>query len=256
MGIPHPGEMDLTLVAYYGNKPPLIAELISDAISELGSLLGNGFVPYDMQQVHGTIIGLEGCRTGQYIINTNYAELCNESRTMDLKAALQILKEKSLLSFDVTVGGFIDGGSYSFTSRDFVPYMRSFSIQGKNAVAMGWPYNNGNYSKSINQLRRAFNAANILHKYHCSPDVEDNDFFFVLGRIVKEKIDPIQLLEAQGRLRALFAAYKPVSVPISRNSLSIVAYIDEKLTPETSFSYTLDEAERNIDLIQSLYRDA
>jgi hypothetical protein len=96
-----PGKMNVTLAAYYGDKPPLIAKLIRDAISELSSLLGNGFAPYALQQVHGTIFGLEGRRTDQHIINTNYAELCDELRPMDLKAALQILKEKPLLPFDV-----------------------------------------------------------------------------------------------------------------------------------------------------------
>lgn len=255
MGSPQPGKMDVTLVAYYGDKPPLIAQLISNAISELSSLLGNGFVPYALQQVHATIIGLEGRRTDQHIINTNYAELCDEPRPMDLKAAFQILKGKPLLPFDVTIGGFIDGGPYSFTSRDVVPYMRSFSIQGQYAVAMGWPYSNGKYSKSIDQLRRAFNAANILHKYHGSPNAEDNDFFFVLGHIIKENTNQNQRLEAQGRLRSFFAAHEPVSVPISRNFLRVVTYVDEKLPPETSCSYTLDEAKEKIDLIQSLYRE-
>lgn len=255
MGITQPGKMDVTLVAYYGDKPPLIAQLINGAINELSNLLGNGFVPYSLQQVHGTIIGLEGRRADKHIINTNYAEMRNEIRSLDLKAALQILKEESLLPFDVTIGGFVDGGPYSFTSRDVVPYMRSFSIQGHFAVAMGWPYSNGKYSKSIDQLRRAFNAANILHKYHGSPNAEDNDFFFVLGHIIKENTNQNQLLEAQGRLRSFFAAHEPVSVPISRNFLRVVAYVDEKLPPETSCSYTLDEAKGKIDLIQSLYRE-
>lgn len=255
MGIPQTGKMDVTLVAYYGDKPPQIAELIRAAIDELNGLLGNKFVPYYLQQVHGTIIGLEGRRAGKHIINTNYTKLRNQTCPMDLKAALQILKDKTLLPFDVTIGGFIDGGPYSFTSRNAVPYMRSFSIQGKYAVAMGWPYRNGIYSKSVDQLRRAFNAANVLHKYHSTADAEDNDFFFVLGNIIKEDIEPIQLLEAQGRLRAFFAAHEPVNVPISRNFLRVVAYVDEKLPPETSYSCTLDEAERDIDRIRSLFRD-
>lgn len=254
--MPQPGKMDATLVAYYGDKPPQIAKLINAAIDKLSGLLGNKFEPYCLQQVHGTIIGLEGHRAGKHIINANYTKLRNQTCPMDLKAALQILKETTLLPFDVTIGGFIDGGPYSFTSRNDVPYLRSFSIQGQYAVAMGWPYNNGNYSKSVNQLRRAFNAANILHKYHCTPDSEDNDFFFVLGNINREDIDPIQLLEAQGRLRAFFAAHKPVTVTISRSFLRVVGYVDEKLTLETSYSCTLDDAEKNIDLIRSLYRDA
>lgn len=256
MGIPQPGKMDVTLVAYYGDKPPQIAELISAAIDELSALLGKKFVPYRLHQVHGTIIGLEGRRAGKHIINTNHTKWRKQTCPMDLKAALQILKEKPLLPFDVTIGGFIDGGPYSFTSRNTVPYMRSFSVQGKYAVAMGWPYRDGVYSKSVDQLRRAFNAANILHKYHCAPDAEDNDFFFVLGNIIKDDIDPIQLLETQGRLRTFFATHEPVTVTISRSCLRMVAYVDEKLALETSYSCTLDEAEKNIGLIRSLYRDA
>ena len=182
MGTPQPGKMDVTLVSYYGDKPPMIAKFISGAINELSRLLGNGFAPYSLQQVHGTIIGLEGRRVDNQIINTNYAKIRNELRSQNLKAVFQILNKKSPLPFDVTIGGYIDGGPYSFTSRDAIPYMRSFSVQGPNAVAMGWPYNNGKYSKSMDKLRRAFNSANILHKYHDSPAAEDNDFFFRTGQ--------------------------------------------------------------------------
>lgn len=255
MGIPQPGKMDVTLVAYYGDKPPLITKLISGAISELSRRLGHGFAPYSLQQVHGTIIGLEGRRAGKHIINTNYAKIQDDLRSVDLKAVFQILKKKSLLPFEVTMGGFIDGGPYSFTSRDAVPYMRAFSIQGINTVAMGWPFMNGRYVKSLDKLRRAFNSVNILHKYHASPASEDNDFFFVLGNLVNGSVDQIQLLEAQGHLRSHFASQEPVSVSISRDCLRVVAYIDEKLTPETSCSFTLHEAEEKVNLIQSLYRE-
>jgi hypothetical protein len=256
MGQPQLGKMDVTLVAYYGDKPPQIAELIQDTISELRNMLGSGFCPYSLKQVHGTIIGLEGLRMGKYIINTNYAELRDETRSMDLNTALQILKDESLLPFDVTIGGFSNGGQYSFTSRGVVPYLRSFSLQGRYAVAMGWPYSNGKYSQSIDKLRHAFNSANILHKYHASPDSEDNDFFFVLGNIVKKNADVIRLEDAQSHLRSFLAAYKPVRVPISRDYLRVVAYIDTKLPPHTSCCYTLDEAEEKINEIQSLYREA
>jgi hypothetical protein len=255
VGSPQPGKMDVTLVAYYGDKPPLIAKLIEDTISKLSKVLGSGFIPYSLPQVHGTIIGLEGRRVNKQIINANYAEKLNELRLLDLNAALQSLKDESILPFDVTIGGFTDRGQYSFTSRELVPYLRSFSIQGLYAVAMGWPYTSGEYSELIDKLRRVFNSANILHKYHNTPQSEDNDFFFVLGNIVKENIDQIQLQEAQGALRSFLALYDPVRVPISRDTLSIVAYVDTKLPLDTSCCYTLDDAEEKIDEIKSLYRE-
>jgi hypothetical protein len=255
VGQPQPGKMDVTLVAYYGDKPPLISGLLQGLIGELSSLLGSGFCPYSLQQVHGTIIGMEGRRADKCIINTNYAELRNELRSLELNAALQILKDESLLPFDVTIGGFSDGGQYAFTSRGVAPYLRSFSLQGGYAVAMGWPYVNGQYLQSLDKLRHAFNRANILHKYHASPDSEDNDFFFVLGNVIKDSIDPVQLEYAQNRLRSFLATCKPVTVTISRDCLRLVAYVDEKLLPETSCSYTLDLAEQKIEEIQSLYRE-
>lgn len=256
MGHPQHGKMDVTLVAWYGDKPPQIARLIQDVISELGNVLGSSFCPYSLAQVHATIIGLEGRRTDKCIINTNYMEIRNERRPQNLNAALRILKDKSLLPFEVTIGGFIDGGQYSFTSRGLAPYLRAFSLQGRYVVVMGWPYVNGEYSTSIDKLRRAFNSANILHKYHITEDSEDNDFFFVLGNVIKADIDPLQLEAAQSHMRSFLAGYKPVSVPVSRDSLCLVAYLDTKLPVETSYCYTLDEAEEKINEIQSLYREA
>jgi len=255
MGHPQVGKMDVTLVAYYGDKPPQIARLIQDAISELGDVLGSGFRPYSLAQVHATIIGLEGRRTDKGIINTNYLEIRRERRSQNLNAALQIAKDKSLLPFDVTVGGFIDGGQYSFTSRGLAPYLRAFSLQGRYAVVMGWPYANSEYSTSIDKLRRAFNSANILHKYHVTEDSEDNDFFFVLGNVIAD-IDPVHLAAAQSHMRSFLAGYKPVSVPVTRDCLRLVAYLDTKLPPETSCCYTLDEVEEKMNEIQSLYREA
>jgi len=254
MAVLQPGKMDVTLVAYYGEKPRQIEELITEAIAELNKVLGKAFNAYSLEQIHGTIIGLEGCRAGKHIINTNYAEKRNQLRSMNLTAALEVLDDPALLPFDVTIGGFADGGQYYFTSRDVVPYLRSFSVQGSYAVAMGWPFNRGKYLKSIDSLRRAFNPANILHKYHGSADAEDNDFFFVLGNVVEENIDNIKLQEAQGRMRSLLAAHNPVNVPISRDCIRVVAYTDTKLPLKTSCSYKIEDAKQKIEEIRSLYR--
>src|SRR5204862_74161 len=79
----------------------------------------------------------------------------------------------------------------SATRRGQHPRQRSFIIGGTSVVVMGWPIKNGDYRPSLDSLRRAFNTANVLHKYHAAAEDIDNDLFFVLGTIDREKIgDP------------------------------------------------------------------
>ena len=255
MTIPRPGEMNLTLVAYYGVKPEPVRELIVILIDEIKDCLGAAFEEYSIEQVHGTIIGLEGVRTGEDIVNTNYLELRGERRVLDLTAALDIVSDHSLLPFDVTIGGYKVGGAYSFTSRGKAPYLRSFSIQGKSVVAMGWPSARGTYSQSMDILRRRFNTANILHRYHASADDRDNDFFFVLGIIRTEETSESQLLETQERIRAFMASLEPIPIKIAESNLTVVAYVDTGLPADTSCCYTIDDARNRLDEIKMLYRE-
>ena len=247
--------MNLTLVAYYGVKPEPVRELIVKLIDEIKDCLGAAFEEYSIEQVHGTIIGLEGVRTGEDIVNTNYLELRGERRVLDLTAALDIVSDHSLLPFDVTIGGYRDGGAYSFTSRGQAPYLRSFSIQGKRVVAMGWPFNRGTCSESMDILRRRFNAANILHRYHAATDDRDNDFFFVLGNTRPQDTSDSQLLEAQERIRAFMASLGPIPIQMAESHLKVVAYVDTRLPADTSCCYTIDDARRRLDEIRILYRE-
>ena len=247
--------MDFTLVAYYGEKPPQIARLVQEVNRELRASLGGAFHPYSLQQVHATIIGLEGYRSGARIINSNYLRKCGELRALDLERVFQILEDESLLPFNITIGGFTEHGRYPFMSRSSPPHLRSFSVQGSCAVVVGWPYQNGEHSESMDKIRRAFNQANALHKYHDSPTAEDNDFFLVLGSLDRMQVNAIRLQETIGRLQSFLIARQPTIVRVCRECLRLVAYVDPKLPRETSASYTIDEAQGKIDEIRSLYRE-
>ena len=255
MSMIQPGEMDLTLVAYYGDKPSAIAELVTGAQNELTSNLRDAFEPYPLFQVHGTIIGLEGTRAGDRICNTNYLQRRQQLRPLNLEAVFQILKDQSLLPFFIRIGGYKDGELYPFTSRGLHPFLRSFSIQGDVAVAMGWPCDGERYPLALDRLRRVFNEANVLHKYHVSSNDIDNDFFFVLGRINRSKTSELTIQQTQEQMRTFLAIHDSLTIPLDRQHLAIVAYVDPKLPRETSRVYSLDEAERKIDEIKSLYRD-
>jgi hypothetical protein len=101
------------------------------------------------------------------------------------------------LPFDIRLGGYKEVAKYPFTSRGLHPYQRSLSIQGNRVVAVGWPYVNGKFARNLDKLRRSFNSANILHKYHRAPDVQDNDFYFVLGRVKSHTFGAAQLQSSQ-----------------------------------------------------------
>jgi hypothetical protein len=255
MSVIQPGKMDLTLVAYYGDKTSEIAEFLTMAQNKLTRNLQDAFEPYTLVQVHGTIIGLEGTRVGDHILNANYLQQRQKLRPMNLKAVFQILKDQSLLPFTIRIGGYKDGELYPFTSRGLHPFLRSFSIQGDIAVAIGWPCDGERYPLALDRLRRAFNKGNVLHKYHTSSDDIDNDFFFVLGLINRSKTSELTIQQTEGEMRVFLAVHDTIAVVVDREHLAMVAYVDNKLPTQTSRVYGLDEAEKKIDEIKSLYRE-
>jgi hypothetical protein len=245
--------MDVTLVAYYGEKQSPLKEFLEATQEQLSQNLGNAFKPYEAFQVHATVIGLEGTRVGNVILNTNYLQRRQQLKPMNLRKVLEMLKDRSLLPLTVRVAGYKDGELYPFTSRGLHPYLRSFSLQGDMAVAMGWPLEGKRHPLSLDRLRRKLSEANVLHKYHGSPDDMDNDFFFVLGRVEINKLNDISIQSVQESIRSFLAAHEPLDVRLDREQLAIVAYTDTKLPLDTSRVFKLDRAENQIDEIANLY---
>jgi hypothetical protein len=222
----------LTLVACYGDKSEPLRALVLDLQNFLGKQLGGSFRPYELEQVHATIIGLEGSpqSNGAQLINTNYVELRQERRTMDLTKALDIIQHSPLLPIRIRIGGFQRDVAYGMTSRGQHPYQRSFSFQGDSVVALGWPCLDGDFPPSLDQLRRSFNEANILHKYHALPTDVDNDLFFVLGHVEAARVSE-RRGEIEAAVRDRLAGRDPVHVELDRTNLFVVAYTDPQLPP-------------------------
>jgi hypothetical protein len=86
------GKMDLTLVAYYGEKSSEFSDLIEAVQKKIReSLPPDTFCAYQPQQVHATIIGLEGRRVGGHVINTTYVERRHELRAINFSRVFHIL---------------------------------------------------------------------------------------------------------------------------------------------------------------------
>jgi hypothetical protein len=244
---------NLTLVAFYGPKPEPLAQLVDATQSILHSELGPAYFPYATEQVHATIIGLEGWRVGMDIMNDNAARANGVSGPVDLNGLLHFLQEMPPLQ--ILIGGFLPTGRYPFTSRDLPPYTRSFAINGSLAVMMGWPVAGESYPMTLDVLRRECMRFNVLHKYHLNESAIDNDFFLVLG-IVKSEAIPVERVEfVRETLQQFLAHRKPLDMVVQPENLSVIVYDDPKLPIGESIQYSLVEALKNEEELRLFYRD-
>ncbi len=230
--------MQVTLVAHYGDKPRALSAVVRHLQGKLQELLGPAFRAYELEQVHGTIIGLEGCRAGPRVMNQH-------SRSpMNLHGALEFVRGPRFRPITVQIGGYDASVTYPFQSRNAHPYMRSFSIQrasaGDIAVAAGWPIESGSYPNSLDRLRRAFQRYGLQHKWHRTEDDVDNDFFFVLGTIDRSLTGASALESTSHIVRAELAARGETRIEIDRNTLQLVGYSHPQLPRGTSCWFGLD----------------
>jgi hypothetical protein len=240
------GKMQVTLVSHYGEKPDELEGLIRSCQELLSFGLAARFRPYPVEQVHGTIIGLEGHRKSGRLLNRN------SGKQVHPKALLRFLREQFPV-IEIRIGGYRHRASYGFQSRGTHPYFRSFSIQGKIAVAMGWPVQGDTFPNSIDDLRWRFSRDfGVRHKWHKTKDAVDNDFFLVLGR-VEESIDRFRLDHAVTEVRTFLSGLEGVHVRIEKDTLRVVAYMDDQLPPETSWVFSVDDPLLTSDRLLAYY---
>jgi len=252
--MPNDLRIHLTLVTHYGKKPHNIENLIMMLQGKLSESLGFAFKPYDMEQVHGTIIGLEGIITDKGIVNQWFHELKKENRIVDLSRLLQYLRADKLRDIEIKIGGWQLHEDYNFESRSKHPFARSFSIQGEIVVAMGWPFQDNEYSERLYELRKSFEEFNILHKWN-KDGYKDNDFFFVLGRVSKKYINPLVLQRTSSEIRTILSGIDE-RVKIGKDTMSVVAYIDPQLPTTTSNAFSMEESELTPETLERLYKQS
>jgi hypothetical protein len=225
-------------VSHYGDKPKNFVELLKSIHDELINSLSDAFEPYSLEQVHSTIIGLEGyCHEGK-IINYNYLKLRKETRYLNPIQLLKFLRSPNIPSIEIEIGGYLDSKDYKFLSQSLHPHYRSFSIQGNIAVAMGWPRTRTNI---LDDFRHSFNRINVLHKWHKKPSDVDNDFFFVLGRVNRKLLNEMQISNTEIKIRQLMAQSAPLIIEMTPSTLSLVCYSNYKLPRDSSVSYSIQD---------------
>ena len=223
------GSRFVSAVAFYGPKTGRLRELLTGVQALIAEHVGTGFRPYTLEQVHATLIALNGVREGGTIVNEYLLEHAGVRREMDLPRVMDILDGRFAVPLRVRIGGFRPGQPIPFTSRGQHLAERAFSTQGEAFVLVGWPADSlTGAARPLDELRRAMNAAGVLHRYHARPADVDNDLHLVVGHHAGAPAGA--LARATAAVRDKLAA-DPADLAIALSDVTIVAADSHTLAP-------------------------
>jgi len=248
----------LSLVACYGPKFPEFAELLQRCIELVRqSPLDPYFHPYALEQIHGTLVGMERATGHAGFVNANLLARTGDAIEMNFSGLTTTLAAH--LPLAIRFGGFA-ADARPFLSAGHSPYSRAFSLQWSTGCCtlIGWPHRDGDFTtrRVLNAIRDDLErACGLAHKYP-----EDNDFFLVLGRLqLPESLAGAELTRLQGagavveaHVRAMLSS-RPVDLVLGLDDLRIVAYEDVTLCPGSTASHELRTADLNEEAIRRLY---
>ena len=245
----------ITVVALYGDKSNDFAALITRC-QELGrGVLGVGFRPYDLSQIHATIFGLER-KIGSPFHNANFSRYRGRDLVMNLEGILDYLRRCDHFPLEVQVGGYRNR-DYPFISRQACPYERSFSIQGDKVVVMGWPIRGKPFQQppatpsawvqearlyplTLDVVRHAAQAYGVLHAYHRALTDVDNDLFFRIGLLVDQTSLTKRVRDTlEDEVRQFLSMQPPLILDIRLEQLSVALYKEDTLPASSTRVWSL-----------------
>jgi hypothetical protein len=223
------GSRFVSAVAFYGPKSGRLRELVAGVQVLIARHVGDDFLPYSPEQVHATLIALNGVRDGGAVVNEYMLELAGQRREMDLPRVMDILARRFATPLPVRIGGFRPDQAAPFTSRGQHPAQRSFSVQDRAFVLVGWPTASiAGDGRPLDELRREMNGAGLLHRYHARPGDVDNDLHMVVGHHAGA---PAAALDrAAAAVRELLAGAR-ADLAIGRADVKIVAADSHTMAP-------------------------
>ena len=223
------GSRFISAVAFYGPKTGRLRELLIGVQALIAEHVGAGFRPYTLEQVHATLIALNGVREGGTIVNEYLLEHAGVRREMDLPRVMDILARRFAAPLRVRIGGFRPDQAVPFSSRGQHLAERTFSVQGEAFVLVGWPADSlAGAGRPLDELRREMNAAGVLHRYHARADDVDNDLHLVVGH--QAGAPASALARATAAVRDKLAA-DPADLAIGLSDVKIVAADSHTLAP-------------------------
>jgi hypothetical protein len=238
---------NVSLVAFYGSKPPPLAAFLQKLQQQLDRALEGQFRPSPLEQIHGTLIGCEGTRRDRAIVSHWWKQRRGETRHLDLSGFLHELHCGSAFPFDLRLGGYDSEIDYGFLSRDRHPFERSFQFRDNLAVLVGWLHQG---DPDLDRFRRNAQHYNFLHKFHDRPDAIDNDFYLRIGTIIAP-VSPERRSRIEAEIRHFLKSNQPVRVKLNLDDLAFVRYRDLTLSPDTT--QVLNARDASVELLQAWY---
>jgi len=224
------GSRFVSAVAWYGPKSGRLREVLAGVQALIAEHVGDDFRPYAPEQVHATLVALNGVRAGGAVVNEYFLTHAGTRREMDLPRVMDILARRFATPMRVRIGGFRPDQPAPFTSRGRHLSERTFSAQGRAFVLMGWPADSlaAAGREPLDRLRREMNAAGVLHRYHARPADVDNDLYLVVGH--HDGAPPGALARAVAAVRDELAV-RPADLAIAGADVKIVAADSPTLAP-------------------------
>jgi hypothetical protein len=216
----------VSAISLYGRKPEPLRNLLASVQAAAVAHLGPAFVPYDLDQVHGTLVVLTGWRDVDdqgAVVNQCYLEYRGQRRAMDFGRVQEILRERLAEPIAIRLGGFGPDAGEPFASQGRRLHERSFSAQSGALVLVGWPVaalESGGRTQPLEDLRREMTRAGVLHRYHREPSDVDDDFHLVVGHYAGAP--PDRVAAAVGAARDYLAGH-PVDVQVGLGQVRIIA---------------------------------
>jgi len=257
----------LSLVAFYGKKDKRLLDLIGECQKRVGAVRGIRFQPYDVRQIHGTIVCL--ARRVGTMVNLNMSKYRHRQADMDFAGLLNFIRMGGRFPFQVQIGGF-QNRDYAFTSEGKRPYERSFQAKGGRIVLIGWPVRGcpllaaelGTmdliqeariYPNALDDIRRALQAFNILHRYHSSITDTDNDFYFRIGILDPTSVTSESLGKLQEDVRAYLSSIRPIILEVGIADLYVACYENEELPLDSTRVWSVSDEEVTPTFLRALY---
>lgn len=257
----------VTLAMFYGPKPSNLSTLIVECQERVASVLGECFQPYDLHQVHATLVSLEKIQ-GSSETNLNFERYRGQHRRMDFHGLLDFIRTGSSFPFQVQIGGFRDQ-DYPFVSRGQRPYKRSFSIIDDKVVVIGWPVHREalalggtnmlrqeeySYPNTLEEIRRSLQQFNVLHTYHRVDTDIDNDFYFRIGLAPHLPLDDPRRGQVEQQMRQFLSAKEPVIIDVTLSKVFIVSFEDNKLLPSSAQIWPINNTQITPEFMSQLYK--
>jgi hypothetical protein len=247
----------LSIMIYLGNKPSNLNELINYIVNEIQhSKLSSLFVPFSVEEIHSTLIGLEQIRdsNSDKFLNANIFHEFGIKKEMNFDKLIEIIE--SFLPITVRFGG-LDRSFDKFKSWEDIPYIRTFQLlcPAGDFTLVGWPHKDGTYDKTLWSLRETIEKeCSIRHKY---ARIKDNDFFMRIGTL---KNNTCQLLVENDELRSevdkaeenirQYLYINPLDIKITPKDVYLVYYTQEISSIKVINSYPISDNKLNSEFIK------